>query len=104
MPELTRRLSTDAREECWHVYYGDVHAGTIAIRTGIPPDEDPIMLPDGRKLVTLRDAAAYATKLPKKEAATPEWQAYVARLNIQVRSLAEEYGVATVEPEEALIG
>jgi hypothetical protein len=22
------------REECWHVYYGDVHAGTIAIRTG----------------------------------------------------------------------
>src|SRR5260221_7460210 len=41
MPELTSRLSTDAREECWHFYYGDVHAGTIAIRTGIPPDEDP---------------------------------------------------------------
>jgi hypothetical protein len=31
----------DAREECWHVYYGDVHVGTIAIRTGIPFDEDP---------------------------------------------------------------
>jgi hypothetical protein len=29
MPELTRRQSTDAREECWHVYYGDVHVGTI---------------------------------------------------------------------------
>jgi hypothetical protein len=28
MPELTRRRSPDAREECWHVYYGDVHAGT----------------------------------------------------------------------------
>jgi hypothetical protein len=41
MPELTRRRSPDAREECWHVYYGDVHAGTIAIRTGIPHDEDP---------------------------------------------------------------
>jgi hypothetical protein len=41
MPSLTRRRSTDAREECWHVYYGDVHAGTIAIRTGIPFDEDP---------------------------------------------------------------
>src|SRR4030081_2590801 len=41
MPALTRRRSTDAREECWHVYYGDVHAGTIAIRTGIPRDEDP---------------------------------------------------------------
>src|ERR1700686_4062351 len=41
MPALTRRRSTDAREECWHVYYGDVHAGTIAIRAGIPHDEDP---------------------------------------------------------------
>jgi hypothetical protein len=36
MPELTRRRSTDAREECWHVYYGDVQAGTIAIRSGNP--------------------------------------------------------------------
>src|SRR6266436_1231345 len=41
MPELTRRRSTDAPEECWHIYYGDVHAGTIAIRTGNPHDEDP---------------------------------------------------------------
>jgi hypothetical protein len=41
MPVLTRRRSPDAREECWHVYYGDVHVGTIAIRTGIPHDEDP---------------------------------------------------------------
>jgi hypothetical protein len=36
MLALTRGQSTDAREECWHIYYGDVHAGTIAIRTGIP--------------------------------------------------------------------
>jgi hypothetical protein len=28
--------------------------------------EDPITLPDGRKLVTLRDAADYITALPKK--------------------------------------
>jgi hypothetical protein len=41
MPALTRRRSPDAREECWHVYYGDVQAGTIAIRAGIPYDEDP---------------------------------------------------------------
>jgi hypothetical protein len=41
MPELTRRRSSDAREECWHVYYGDVLAGTIAVRSGIPFDEDP---------------------------------------------------------------
>jgi hypothetical protein len=31
----------DAREECWHIYYGDVHAGTISIRTGNPNDTDP---------------------------------------------------------------
>ena len=41
MPTLTRRRSIDAREECWHVYYGDVLAGTIAIRSGNPQDEDP---------------------------------------------------------------
>jgi hypothetical protein len=32
MPELTRRRSLDASEECWHVYYGDVRVGTIAIQ------------------------------------------------------------------------
>jgi hypothetical protein len=31
------------------------------------PFEDPIILPDGRKLLTLKDAADYITKLPKKE-------------------------------------
>jgi hypothetical protein len=41
MPELTRRRSADARDECWHVYYGDVHAGTISIRAGNPHDTNP---------------------------------------------------------------
>ena len=41
MPELTRRRNLEAPDECWHVYYGDVHVGTIAIRTGSPQDEDP---------------------------------------------------------------
>ena|ERR1700731_2019843 len=41
MPELTRRRSDDAPEECWHIYYGDVRVGMIAIRAGIPYDEDP---------------------------------------------------------------
>jgi hypothetical protein len=41
MPELTRRRYSEVREECWHVYYGDVHVGTIAIRSGIPHDQDP---------------------------------------------------------------
>jgi hypothetical protein len=39
MPALTRRRSLDAPDG--HVYYGDVRVGTIAIRTGIPPHEDP---------------------------------------------------------------
>jgi hypothetical protein len=29
--------------------------------------EDPILLPDGRRLVTLPDAASYIMKLPKAE-------------------------------------
>jgi hypothetical protein len=38
------------------------------------PFEDPIPLPGGRTLVTLKDAADYITKLPEKESALPEWQ------------------------------
>jgi hypothetical protein len=41
MPALTRRRSPDTPDECWHVYYGDVRVGTIAIRFGMPPGEDP---------------------------------------------------------------
>jgi hypothetical protein len=36
MRALTRRRSSDAPEECRHVYSGDVQVGTIAIRAGIP--------------------------------------------------------------------
>jgi hypothetical protein len=42
--------------------------------------EDPIVLPDGRKLLTLKDAADYITKLPKKETELPEWQAAIEAL------------------------
>jgi hypothetical protein len=41
MPELTRRRSPDTPEECWHIYWGDIRAGIIAKRIGIPFDEDP---------------------------------------------------------------
>ena len=41
--------------------------------------EDPISLPGGRKLVTLRDAADYITKLLKRESDLPEWQAARSR-------------------------
>jgi hypothetical protein len=36
MPELTRRRSPDQRQECWQIYYGDIHAGTITERVGNP--------------------------------------------------------------------
>src|SRR5713226_1674112 len=41
MPQLTRRRSPNAPEECWRVFYGDIRVGTIALRTGAPHDEDP---------------------------------------------------------------
>jgi hypothetical protein len=47
--------------------------------------EDPIPLPDGRKLVTLRDAATYITNLPKKESDLPEWQAAIEALMLVSR-------------------
>ena len=44
------------------------------------PFDDPIPLPRGRQLVTLRDAAEFITKLPKAEHDAPEWQAAMEAL------------------------
>jgi hypothetical protein len=41
---------------------------------------DPIELPSGRKLITLRNAAHYITKLPKAEHDAEEWQAAMEAL------------------------
>jgi hypothetical protein len=35
MPALTRRRDKH-RAECWLIYYGDIHAGTIAKAVGMP--------------------------------------------------------------------
>ena len=37
-------------------------------------------MPDGRKLLTLKDAADYITKLPKKESHLLDWQAAIEAL------------------------
>jgi hypothetical protein len=57
-------------------------SGRIGIRSRHMPDkgwsrafEDPIPLPRGRQLVTLKDAADYVMKLPKAEQNQKEWQA-----------------------------
>lgn len=41
------------------------------------PFDDPIPLPDGRQLLTLREAANYVTRLPKAEQQLEEWQTAV---------------------------
>jgi hypothetical protein len=48
--------------------------------------DEPIPLPGGRKLVTLRDAADYITGLPKTEPDLPEWQAAIEVLMLVSRS------------------
>jgi hypothetical protein len=41
---------------------------------------DPIILQDGRKLLTLRDAGEFVTRLPKTKHARPEWRLAAAML------------------------
>ena len=52
---------------------------------------EPIPLPKGKPLVTLRDAALYVTKLPKAEYDAPEWQAAM-----QALLLVAEHGGPTM--------
>ena len=51
-----------------------------------PPFEDPIVLSDGRKLLTLKDAADYITKLPKKESDLTQWQVAIEALMLCSRA------------------
>jgi hypothetical protein len=37
---LFRRRVQGAQQQCWHVFYGDVHVGTITERAGVPHDVD----------------------------------------------------------------
>src|SRR3984957_10233635 len=55
-------------------------AGVISDRGWSCEFDDPIVLPEGEKLRTLRDAATYVTGLPKKETALLEWQAAIEAL------------------------
>jgi hypothetical protein len=55
--------------------------------------DDPIPLPDGGELRTLRDAGNYIAKLPKREHDTPEWLAA-----IQALMLVAEHGGDTMVP------
>ena len=46
--------------------------------------DDPIPLPRGRQIITLKDAANYIQKLPKAEQDLEEWQAAVKALLLVV--------------------
>jgi hypothetical protein len=61
--------------------------------------DDPITLRDGGELRTLRDAANYITKLPKREHDQPAWQAAMAALLLEA-----ERGEAGADPMMARIG
>jgi hypothetical protein len=46
--------------------------------------DEPIPVPKGRRLVTLRDAGDYVAKLPKAKHVTAEWQAAMLALMLVV--------------------
>jgi hypothetical protein len=46
--------------------------------------DDPIQLPDGQELKTLRDAGQYIASLPKRQHNSTEWQAAVEALMLIV--------------------
>lgn len=48
--------------------------------------EYPIILPDGRRLLTLEDAADYITGLPKEESALAQWKLAIEALLLVSRS------------------
>jgi hypothetical protein len=50
------------------------HSKKSFLRALVDPVGDDIILTDGRKLLSLKDAADYNTKLRKNESALPEWQ------------------------------
>jgi hypothetical protein len=46
--------------------------------------DEPIVLADGRRLVTLHDSATYITALPDEESFAAEWQAAIEALILAV--------------------
>ena len=59
---------------------------------------DPIPLPDGGELCTLRDAGTYISKLPKREHDAPAWRTAVKTL-----LLVAEHGGDTMLPRIAIL-
>jgi hypothetical protein len=59
---------------------------------------DPVPLPDGGELRTLRDAGNFIAKLPKAEHDAPEWETAIRALMLVV-----EHGGDTLLPRIAIM-
>jgi hypothetical protein len=85
-PECLARPVTCRRKTHRHEYPLDFlpnstrRAGAISAPKWSREFEEVIVLADGRKLLTLRDAATYITKLPKAEQDLEIWQVAIADL------------------------
>ena len=64
---------------------------------------DPIILPDRRELLTLRDAAEYITALPKAEHDAADWQVAMETLLLVVERDGPEM-LARIAVTKALNG
>jgi len=65
------------------------------------PFDDAIDLPDGRKLITLRDAAAYVGTLPEAEQQATEWKS-AARSLIEAAKQRDLLVLAYIDMLKAL--
>jgi hypothetical protein len=63
MPALTRRRDSNAPQETWRVYYGDVIVGTIGIRSGVPAHVDQWRWSCGSGFPSRRARAGYRAGL-----------------------------------------
>src|SRR3981189_3246865 len=82
MPELSRRRSREAHHESWHIFYSDVHVGTITERAGVPHDVDQWGWQCGFYPLTHRHEHAEGTAASfnqARDAFGAAWKAYLPK-------------------------
>jgi hypothetical protein len=82
MPTLARRRAKDTHQECWHIFYGDVHVGTITERAGVPHDVDQWGWQCGFYPLTHRHEHAEGTAASfnqARDAFEAAWKAYLPK-------------------------
>jgi len=77
LPRLRSKTSREAETKAVKPIVDRGQAGNMGRAAAVSWEQllfDPIELPDGRKLITLRDAGHYIQELPKATQKRPEWQ------------------------------